>query len=296
MSGVVIKLDANPIRPPVVIVENEVNEFCPCDFRPDFIEKAYADPSNDGYKNDFSDFLFRKVAASDTIEFELLKNGVSIAVLNDNTLGEYFNGFAAQPLYVGFIVDWTKVFNTYSGGKYQVRTTSTILGEVEVVTSRYFDVNLFDPLEAYQTIKLETLQYGKFDNSGFDFTDLLPGGWPTSIRIRGSFGEMQPALERDIYEDPSYRDTQNRDEVIRRYSLKISLIPEYLQSRITTEDILANEIFVSSYDVFRDSKLTYIKTPISVDAINEANFDGYGRTSFDVTCSDRQKNIIKSNP
>lgn len=293
MSGVVIKFDAAPIRPPLGVVAPENLIFCPCDFRCDFEELVFADDSNDGIKNDFTDFLFKKITPTDTIALSLVKNGVVIAEFNDDTYGTYYDGFNAQPLYVGLLVDWTKVFAAFSGGLYQVFATTTILGEESTFRSRYFRLNTFDVISSNGTVKIETRQSGRFENGEFDFTDLVDGGWLSSIRLMGEFGSMQPNLQRDIFQDASYREVQNRDEIVREYTLKANLVPESIFNRIATKDILANQVFISSYDVLQELK--YERYPVVPETFSDAIYDDYGNTHFEITFSDRQKNNIKSN-
>jgi hypothetical protein len=292
MAGLVIKFDAAPIRPPSPAAAGNAI-FCPCDFRCDFTEKVFASDAADGIQNDKTDFLFKKIAASDTIVIELLKGSAVVATIADDSLGTYYPTFTAQPLYVGWLADWTAIHAAHSGGRYQVRVTSTILGVTTVVNSRYFRLNTFDELEANNTVKIETLQNGKFADGEFDFTDLLPGGWPTSIRLDGRFGNMQPTLERDIYQDSSYRTIQNRDTVTREYKLLASLVPESIQNQIATRDLLANEVFITGYNVLQELK--YQRFPVVPESFNDTRYDGQGNTYFEITFSDRQKNIIKTN-
>ncbi len=294
MPGVVIKFDAAPIRPPSGVVAPVDVLFCPCDFRCDFEEKVFADDDNDGIKNDFSDFLFKKITASDTIVIELLKKDVIVAQINDDTYGTYYDGFSNQPLYVGWQADWTKIFAVLSGGRYQVRVTTTILGEESVFLSRYFRLNTFDILSADKTVKIESFQNGNLQNSEFDFTGLIEGGWRSSIRLNKSkFGMMSPTMERDIYQDSSYREIQNRDEVIREFKLVSNLVPESIYDRLTTKDFLGNQILITSYNVLQELK--YEKFPVVAENYNEPRYDDLGNTHFEVTFSDRQKNIIKTN-
>jgi hypothetical protein len=292
-SGVVVKFDALPVRPPSVVVAAEDAIFCPCDFRCDFEEKVFADSDNDGIKNDFTDFLFKKITASDTILIELVKDNLVVATITDDTYGTYYNGFDVQPLYVGWLADWTAIFNTFSGGRYRVRVTTTILGAESVSLSRYFRLNTFDILSANNTVKIETFQSGRIANNEFDFTDLVAGGWPSSIRLFGQFGKMQPTLERDTFKDSSYREIQNRDQVIREYALSATLVPESIQNQIAIKDLLANRVLVTSYDVLQG--ITYEKFPVVPENWNETRYDDLGNTHFEITFSDRQKNIIKTN-
>lgn len=293
MPGVVIKFDASPIRPPEAAVISSSSIFCPCDFRCDFEELVFADSDDDGIKNDKTDFLFKRVISSDTILIELLKEGSTITTITNDDYGDYYFGFDNQPLYVGWQADWTKIFDAFSGGRYQVKVTTTILGDSSEFLSRYFRLNTFDILAVNRTVKLETIQNGNFENSEFDFTELLPGGWPTSIRLPGTFGNMQPTIERDVYEDPSYRDVQNRDFVVREYKLNADFVPDIIQNRISTQDALGNQIFITSYDVLQG--IEYQKYPLVVESFGDVRYDGLGNTYFEITLSDRQKNIIKTN-
>ena len=293
MAGVVVKFDAAPIRPNLGVVQAENVIFCPCDFRCDFEELVFASDVGDGIENDFSDFLFKQITATHTIAIQLVKNNVILAEINDDTYGTYYDGFDSQPLYVGWLADWTKIFAAFSGGLYTVRVTTTILGQETVFTSRKFRLNTFDILSADRTIKIETRQTGRFENSEFDFTDLINGGWLSSIRLQGTFGYMQPNIEADIYEDPSYRRVQNRDQVIREYPLIANLVPESIFNRIATTDVLANQILITAYNVLQELK--YEKYPVVVESFSDARYDKLGRVFFEITCSDRQKNIIKTN-
>lgn len=294
MPGVVIKFDASPVRPPLGVVAPVDVVFCPCDFRCDFEEKVFADEENDGIKNDFSDFLFKKITSSDTILIELLKKDIVVAQINDDSYGLYYDGFDNQPLYVGWQADWTKIFQSFSGGRYQIRVTTSILGDESIFLSRYFRLNTFDVLSADKTVKIESFQSGNIENSEFDFTGLVDGGWRSSIRLNDSqFGKMQPGLERDIYQDTSYRDVQNRDAVNREFKLESNLVPESIYDRITTKDLLGNHILITAYDVLQELK--YEKFAVVPESFDEARYDNLGNTHFSVTFSDRQKNIIKTN-
>lgn len=297
MAGVVIKFDnVQPIRPIQEIVSPDTTVFCPCDFRCDFEEKVFSAPSGvekNGIINDVTDFLFKKISSSDTIEIQLLKGNVVVATISDDTYGAFYDGFDSQPLYVGWQADWTEVFNQFSGGRYQIRVLRNILGVESEFLSRYFRLNSYDDLEADKTVKIETLQRGRFENGEFDFTGLLPNGWPTSIRLLGKFGNMQPSIERDVFQDSSYREVQNRDVINREYVMNVNLVPESIQNKISTQDMLGNEIFVTSYNVLQELK--YNRLPVVPESFGEVRYDDLGNTHFQITFSDRQKNNIKTN-
>lgn len=293
MAGVVIKFDAAPVRPPGEVIAQGESDFCPCDFRCDFEEKVFAHADADGIKNDITDFLFKKITAADTITIQIIRKGIVLATVTDDTYGQYYDSFVPQPLYVGWQADWTAIYDAFSGGRYQIRVTTTILGNVSVFDSRYFRLQAYDDYEADNTVKIRTLQNGRFENGEFDYTELIPGGWPRSIRVPGQFGFMQPGLERDIFQDNSYRETQNRDTATREYKLTATSVPESLFDRIATQDLLANEIFVTSYNLLQEQK--YSNYPVVVESVNDVRYDGLGNTYAEITFSDRQKNIIKTN-
>ncbi len=293
MPGVVIKIDTNPIRPTTTQIIGDSSIFCPSDFRGDFMELVFASEENDGIKKDVSDFIFKKITTTDTINIFLLKEKTVIATINNNAYGTFYNGFESNPLYIGWQADWTRIFQSFSGGKYQVKVDLNILGVSSSFLSRYFMLNTFDILSADNTVKIETIQKGDIDSSPFKFKNLLPEGWKTSIRLQGVFGLMKPAIEKDIFQDSSYREIQNRETIKREYILKANLVPETLYNRIATEDTLGNEIFITSYGVLQELK--YEKFPVVIESFGEPAYDKLGNTHFEITFSDRQKNIIKTN-
>ena len=294
MTAVALILDnTTPIQPVTEILVADTGDFCACDFRCDFVEQVFANSVGDGISNDFSDFLFRKVAATDTITIKLFRYKQPVSTITDDTLGTFFNGFTAQPLYVGWLADWTLIFNAFSGGEYQVKVTSVILGQTQEFVSRKFRLAFFDPELADRTVKIESIQDGNIVSSEFDFTDLLPDGWLSSIRLRGVFGEMAPTIEQDIFLDSSHRVTQNRDEIIREYSLRCEVVPETIFTRIASQDMIGNQVLISAFNVFND--VIYQKFPVTPDSFEEQEYRENGFLNFNIKFKDRQQNVIKRN-
>lgn len=296
MTRVTVKLDNTaPIKPPTTPAQVVEGDFCACDFRCQFNELVFADNSPDatGITNDYTDFLFRKVSPSDTITYKLYRYGVEVAEIVDDTYGTFYDGFTTQPLYIGWLADWTLIFNAFGGGQYQVKVTTNILSVETTFESRYFRLYLWDAELANRTVKIESYQNGNIESSEFDYTDLIDGGWYSSIRLRGIFGQMNATIERDIYQDSSYRTIQNRDNVIREYTLQCEIIPETIYDRIATSDMLGNEIYITSYDLLQEQK--YQKFPVVPESYNDAIYNNNGGLNFSITMGDRQKNIIKRN-
>ena len=293
MAGVVIKSDVKPLRVPSVTPDISDGLVCSCDFRCDYTELAFGHSSYDGVKNDFSQFLFKKVTPFDTINLELLRYGVKVADLNNNDLGTYYPTFDAQPLYVGFVVDWTEVFLNFTGGIYEVKASKITLGVYSEETSHKYRLNAYDSVSARDTVKITSIQDGYFQDGSFDYRDLIPGGWVHSMRVRGSFGGFEPSIDRDIYLDSSFRDVQNRDTVTPEYKLVCDYMPENIFEGLSTNDFLGNQIEVTSYHLFQTKK--YIKHPVVIESISDVVPDQYGRSKFTAVFTDRKKNIIKLN-
>jgi len=294
MTAIALKLDnTSPINPVTELLVADTGDFCACDFRCDFVEQVFANSVGDGVSNDFTDFLVRKIAATDTVTINLFRYDLLVATISDNSLGTFDDGFAVQPLYVGWLADWTLIFNAFSGGQYEVKITSVTLGQTLELESRKFKLAFFDPELADRTVKIESFQNGNILNSEFDFTDLKDGGWLSSIRLRGVFGEMSPSIEKDVYLDSSHRETQNRDQVIREYSLRCEIVPETIFTRIAGKDMLGNEVFISAFNVFNDE--IYTKFPVTVDSFEEEVYKENGFMNFKIKFKDRQQNGIKRN-
>lgn len=295
MAGIVIKIDNTSPISPVVPSEIMTETLCLCDFVCKYTEKAFASPSDDDlYKKDFSDFLFRKISPSDTIELELLRYGSKVDDLNDDDLGVYYPSFSAQPLYVGYVIDWTKVFNLYSGGTYVIRAKMNILGVEQVIDSRQFHLSIFDEGEALRTVKIRSIQNGNIESSEFDYTNLIEGGWVSYRRIRGLFGNVRPTLERDQYLDAARNITQIQDQITNEYTLTLERLSEKEIFNFFNQNLLANEIFITDYNKIEISK-DYIDFPVVPENPDDFNYSPNGRGDISITFRDRRQNVLKRN-
>lgn len=267
--------------------------FCPCDFICDYEEKVFSDISSEAHKHDMTEVLFRKVSSSDTVEIKLFRYGNEVAVLNDNTYGTFYNGFNAQPNYVGFLIDWTLVFAAFSGGQYQIKTDLNILGTPSTIESRLFRLNTWNEQSANNTVKIESFQQGNIIGSEFDYTDLLSSGWYQSLRMPGSFGKNTPSLESDIFVNTSYQRVQNRDKVTNEYTLELKDITEEILNRFTNDNVISNTILITDYNL-RATNI-YRQKSVYIDSISDVTHLDNGRVNATLLCRDRDQNIIKTN-
>lgn len=292
MSGLSVILYGSPS---VKIGAGQVgfDEFCPCDFICDYEEKVFADSSGDARKTDFSEVIFKKIKSTDSIVLKLYRYGQEVATLNDDTFGTFFNGFDVQPLYVAYLVDWEKVFNTFTGGQYQIKAELDILGSQSTIESRYFKLSLWSELSANRTVKIRSVQDGNILRSEFNYSDLLPGGWNQYLRLQGQFGNNTPTIESDNFLNTSYEKIQNQDIVSNEYELKVENIPEELVNRLTNDNILGNQIFVTDYYLQASAK--YIDFPVYIDSISDVSALPNGRMNLTLICKDRIQDVRKRN-
>jgi hypothetical protein len=292
MSGLSVILYGSPS---VKIGAGQIgfDEFCPCDFICDYEERVFSDSSGDTRKSDLNEVIFKKVKSSDSIVLKLYRYGQEVATLNDDTFGTYYNGFDNQPLYVAYLVDWEKVFQQFTGGQYQIKAELDILGAISTVESRYFRLSIWSELSANRTVKIRSVQNGNILRSEFDYTDLLPGGWNQYIRLQGQFGNNTPAIESDNFLNTSYEKLQNQDIVTNEYELKVENIPEELVNKLTNDNILGNQIFVTDYYLQASAK--YIDFPVYVDSISDVSPLPNGRMNLTLICKDRIQDVRKRN-
>lgn len=257
------------------------------------IEKVLANVGGLDIENDRTSFISRKIIAADSIEFELLKDGESVAVLNDNTLGEYFPAgtFTDQPLYSGFVVEWEKVLPIHGAGCYVVQLNSTILGNTTSEQSHHYQLYQFSEAIADGTVRLETYQNGEIEGSDFDFTGI---NWFSSIRIDGKLTNLTPKFTSDQTKDSTRRVIQIQDSILRQYTLETHLLPSTIANQIMFDGLLSNQIFVTDYNVHSYEVFTQLE--LYTNEITKAKFFDRNRNgAFEFKFDGKVQNIIKRN-
>lgn len=295
MSGFAVQLrDVCVLDVKTPTTNNNISSICgTCKDKCEYKEIVFASDNDSPIEKDFSDFLFQKLSNSDTITFELYKNGNKIAdIINNDVHGIYYDGFTNQPLYIGLLLDWTKIFNLYGGGTYQLIANLNILGTPSTFESRFFYLYKYDTELAHRTVKIESYQAGNIIGSEFDYTDLIEGGWYSSIRVKGTFGEKSYPKEVDSYLNTSYVQVQNREQIIPEYTCRIDFVPDTVATIVNQQQSLANEIFITDYDI--NASVQYRQLPVTIESIETEPFD-FGLYKYILTCRDRQQDLIKRN-
>jgi len=296
MSGLAIKVTGARV---LSIPETPIaSDICACNFVCEWEETVFASPdTSDSWKRDYTDFLARKITAGDTLDIKLFRYGVEVATITDNSYGTYYaaGDFAAQPLYVGWLADWSLIFAAFGGGQYYVTISGTIVGAAYSFTSRKFRLLLWNEEAADLTAKVESYQSGNIISNQFDFTGLLPGGWYSSIRLDARFGKRKPVLEVDEVLGTSYQSIQNRTQVRHEYTLETRYIPMTVLNSLSDKDFIGNKLFITDYSLLNEYKFNRI--PVVTKSYEDTVNDGWttGRGRYTILFDERVQDTIKRN-
>ena len=88
---------------------------CVCSCRCNYSEKVFSESGaiTDLLINDKTALLFTKIIPGDQIKIYLCYGSTRIQIV-DNTYGSYYptGFFSLKPLYIGFLADWNKIYNS----------------------------------------------------------------------------------------------------------------------------------------------------------------------------------------
>lgn len=290
-DGLAVMLDVAPIIIPTAPIENTLC-VCKCEYIEPVFSEAGAIATS--WKNDKTSMLFKKAIAADTITIKLYK-GTTSYTITDNTYGTYYaaGSLTAQPLYVGFVADWNKIYNALGAGQYYFEITTVIIGATTTKQSIYYYLQPYTDLAANRTVRIETWNTGSILNSAFDYSGLLPDGWYQSIRIKGKLMPRIPKLVTDNYFDQDYKLQQIQDKITDEYLLITYQLPAEISSVLIYDNLLANTIKISDYNAYNEEQvreLSLYVTDIQKKYYNLSRF-----VSFEIKLSPKIDNCIKNN-
>ena len=290
-SGLATKLKGQSL--PTISLK-KTNDVCYCEFECEYKGNVFAEPGGEGYKNDKSQFLFRRFVASDTVAIELWKNGEKLVDLDNNTYGTYFNGFpsgtAEQQLYVGYLLEWEDVFNLHGGGEYQIKAELSIIGVTSTFESELYRLMGYSDTAADGTTRIETIQNGNIMSSIFDFTGL---NWCQSVRVRGRFYEEGEDFEKIVYQTQEYRQEQVQDKIIENWTLEADFIPRSVSEFLTKNAVLSNSFKVTDYNLLNEQILREIE--VYPESIEKTRIQDNRNANYVIKFTSRNDNIIKRN-
>lgn len=255
-----------------------------------YSEDVFALPNGDWWQNDKSSILIKKLLSTDIIIYKLYKNDIEVTTLDTNILGEYHN----FNLYTGFIIYWENVYNLYGSGKYQIKAELNFAGIETIRESQIYCLNLYSDLAADRTIRLETYQNGSIISSGYNYDELfLPRGWYQSFRLKGKFWNKKPTLEQDYLMTSDREMLQIQDKLTYEYDMGLLPIPSQVAKVIIDDNMLANEIFITDYNLYNSE--IFRRVPVYVSSIEPIHYSDSRNSVYNLTFKDRFDNVLKRN-
>lgn len=291
-SGMATKVVSQTLQE---VVDKETNDICICDIqRCEYVGKVFASISGADYKNDTSAFMYKRLIPADTVVIKLLKDGVEIATIVDNTYGEYTNGFTSgtdeQQLYVGFLIFWENVLNLNGAGEYKIRAELNILGNTSTQDSITYLLKTYNDRIADGTVVIDTVQNGNISRSQFDYTDL---NWVQSFRIPGILRRGAPELTTNFYEKENRERVQIQDSIGDQWEVETKLIPADVSNLINYDNLLANTMTITDYNMYNDEVFRNI--PLYPQEITKRKGNANKSAMFTYTFVDRVDDQRKRN-
>lgn len=290
-EGLAIKLESQNLASVSELIQNNIDY---CQYECEYIEPVFANVGGDWWENDKNSFLFQKVVSADTITIQLWKGNEKVADISDDTYGTYYSSFTNQPLYRGFIVEWEKVFDEEGAGLYQIKADLDIMGNASTFESHRFQLLPYSDILANGTVRIESYQTGNILASEFDYTDLLDGGWYNSFRIKGFFGFKTPKLEIDNYLNQDYKQEQIQDKVSTEWTLETNLLPSYISNVLAYDNILANKLLITDYNIFNTEIFRRIEV-YPQEFGDVSHYANNRNTKFIIIFTNKIDNNIKTN-
>jgi len=269
-------------------------DFCFCDYECDFEELVLADlADNSSYKNDRTSFLLDVPdTGAGSFAIRLIAANGTTTNLVDNTYGTYFglSTIAGQPTKAGYLIEWQKVATLLGFGVYYFEVDNTNFTNTITTTSRKFRLTPYSETNADGTVKIETIHNGCIEG-GVDYTGM---NWIRSIRIPGIFGKPTFRLETDNYFDTQNNKTQIRDQIVHEYTLQTERLPSSVMAPIINDKILANQIFITDYNLFNFEDIRQ-KEVIATEIAEPSYASKSRKASFEISFEEKLQNTIKRN-
>jgi hypothetical protein len=273
------------------IPEQPLVDYCLCDlglFKCEYTEPAFYNGLTK-YENDYTTFYVNKVDTSDTIQFFVINTADNSEVELTQANAADYGVFAEGDNYKGIEVDFTTLKATYPAlNRVKFKVVHDVFGSITQTETHVFQIMLWNEVSANNTVRIETLNSGRIE-SGNDYNEL---NWRRSVRIRGRFGDMKPELQRDDYMDGNRVIKQIQDQFIRKYTLETELLPQGILNMIAFNDMLANNIIISDYNL---QNTNYKGIEVVPETVNANYYEKNPNGSYEIEFKARKENDIKRN-
>lgn len=268
-----------------------LDDFCLCSIGMnlcEYEELAFWGGADD-FENDFKSFFINKVDVSDVIEFSFTDLDTNDEVILDANNAADYGFYSEDETHVGIHIDIPTLHTMYPTlTRMIVNWKQDVFGTIVESKSHVFAIAKFDVMVADGTVKLETTNNGRIE-SGNDYNDL---NWKRSMRIKGKFGYSGFPLTTDEYLDGNRVYEQIIDSIETEYELETELVPASIYKMIVFNDMLANGVSVSDFNIMNANYKGVKVKPTGID------FQTYAKNpngSFVFTFTDRVQNNRKRN-
>lgn len=248
--------------------------------------------------NDKTSFLFRVMTANDTFTMKLYKNNLEIAILDNNNFGTFYNlgtldsGLVSdQALYFGYLINWQQVLNLHGVGEYYIETELTLFGAPITITSEKYKLYIYSEEAADGSVRIVTRQNGNIESNPFNYTGM---NWYQQIRIKGQLWNKQSEYITDTYFTSNRTITQIQDSIEHTYDLQIEFVQASVSKFIIENNLLANEILISDYNVANTELYNNLRLAVK-DITDTTELYYYNGRSHVIQFTDRVQNIRKRN-
>lgn len=104
----------------------------------------------------------------------------------------------------------------------------------------------------------------------------------------------QPKLTTDTYTDQDNNILQIRDQIKNEYTLVINLIPAEIADKLIYDNLLANTILISDYNIFNEDVKRQINLrPVDIPSKKAWAYQKW--VSFELKFNETKDSIIKNN-
>ena len=266
----------------VVIDNSSIGRANECSFElPVF---AYPSDSTDTYRNDFTSSLLslsnRYINPAIYLD-ELQDCGwVEISQLNDSTYGTYYT-FTSQPNWIGYKVDWLKVFNLQGAGCFRIRQEYESITDPTILQNLSYKYNLRQYTDglADKTTKITyTINGGKRgstldDKEVIDYKDII---WEREVRLPNSFfGFESSEYTREFVRYKNGAQVWTQDEQVETIQFNARTVPYSLHRELKITAIQADEIYLSDYNEGNPNTNKYNHKRVKCSSSYEPNWNTY---------------------
>jgi hypothetical protein len=214
----------------------------------------------DKYKNDFFT-LFQNSVTGGSHKVFIIVNGVETEI-TDNTFGEMFNGVNT----FGYRFDAYKVWQSsqkYGEFSAVIRNYNADNDIVQEKYSVCYRLMKYTDKTANGTIRIETRKVGKLRH-GLDYSNLVqvaspaknPAYWRQQVRLPGKLKLSGAPVELDrlMLNNNEQSSLQIMDKGDLEYDLSINLVSSEQIMDVLLDDLFANMVMVSDYNVYNFEK------------------------------------------